>query len=751
LDQEACKVFLEGLRNNAGVFTVETYESILRQFVGEVTDSKQAANQEIFAENDGDQLTASVPPAPATLEPNRTANNHTIDLSYFEKRLDDRVKIPLNVEVIWNEQSYAAQTRDISKSGLQLRLKSTIDIRKNDLVRINVAPAVDRQLEQPELNYRVVRVRHLLHDMLVALQCIESEAKDGLMAIFDHINASVQAALSERNDPEDAMLSTRALLAERFYMRSTSIVPFFMFECGEDVSPLRIIFGNQVNMRHLVAFRNSQGHYDFSSLVTPKRINLLTRLALRDSKADTLIAVYRSHEHSAPQVIADLECKNHKHWCRLLIRSADQPDFRVFKVVARLAHQPVKSRIENALEPFADKGDESVRKMLKVAKTLSIVGALIDVSEQMNNWIRSGCSLDHSADEHAIICCDKEQPLAPPQLVPIRYIQENRCEDRFLGRMQVEVSIAGRVFPGVTRDVSVHGMSVIIDNPDIAVLNERQATISFPKLVAQSSSLARFQGAFRNVPAELVGGPADGEQLLRFKISDVAKGHQFTKAFSGILAKSQSKLNLDASHILRAATSRLYSTIFIETSPTLQVFIFRNAQNEWHCKFGKTTFPTPLIDFLEVADGKFDFSFLTMNGRLSRVIQQLSVSGSSELTLYLCKKRHGDAPSFDIRSLADFEISSEAARREFVHHAMDHDFRCVKVVVTHPSIPPEAEINQAVKRLSTISLSKSERLKAEFDSLIAIGDVVDITGLVAGPWSEESVDNDAGEVSTIDN
>jgi hypothetical protein len=432
------------------------------------------------------------------------------------------------------------------------------------------------------------------------------------------------------------------------------------------------------------------------------------------------------------------------------MRSADQPDFRVFKIVARLAHQPVKMRLEHALEPFTDKADECVRKLLEVAKTLSIVGALIDVTEQMSNWIRSSCSNDLSSYEDTIICCDKEQPLAPPQLVPIHYIQENRSEDRFLGRMQVEIDIAGRPYLGITRDVSPHGLSVDFENPDIAIFNERQATISFPKLDAKSSSLTRFQGIFRNVPAELVCRPDDGKQLLRFKISDAPKGHQFSKAFSGILEKHQSNLSLETSHIFRVATSRFYSSIFIESSSTLPVFIYRNAQGDCYYRFGKTTYPTPLIDFLEVADGKYDFSFLTNSGRLQRIMQQLSASGSSELTLYLCKERHKDAPLFDIRSLAEFEIDNNATLHEFVHHAMDHDFRCIKVVVTQPDVPPKAEIEQAINRLSQLSPRKSERLKAEFDNLIAIGDVVDITGLVAESWLKEPTVSATDEVSTIE-
>jgi hypothetical protein len=750
LDQESLKVFLEGLRNNTGVFTVETYETILRKFVGGDINPNQIETERVCAANDSELLLSSVLATASSQNSDSAIDKNTIDLSYFEKRREERIKITLNVNAIWMQQSYAAQTRDISKSGMQLRLKVPIDVSVNDTISVNLAPSSERELDQPILHYRVVHVRHLLQDTLLSLESIDNRTKDGLSVISDLIISSSKTSLTKQNDPGDALLSAQALLAERYYMRSTSILPFFMFECQEDESPLRIIFANQVNRRHLAAFKNSQGIYDFDSLVTPKRIKLLTRLALRDSKADTLIAVFRSHLHSEPQVIADLECKNHKHWSRLLMRYVDQREFRVFKVVARLAHQPVMVRLENALEPLPDNVDERARRLLEKAKTLSVVGSLIDVTEQMSNWIRSENCYDLRSCEDMIICCDKEKPLAPPKLVPINYIQENRCEDRFLGRMQVEVSIADRVFQGVSRDVSAHGLSVKIDDPDVSFINQPHATLSFPKLEARNLGLVRFQGVYRDVPAELVGGPSDGERLLRFKISDVDKGRLFSKSFSEFLVKRRSGLSLDESHIMRAFKSRIYSSIFIESSSTLPVFIYRNSHDSLTCRFGRTTCPTPLMDFLEIADGKFDFSFISNSNRLQRITQQLSVSGSSELTIYLCKERLKDAASFKIRSLAAFEIDDEDTLGEFVQHAMEHDFRSVKVILTKPDIPPIAEIEQAVARLSQLSPSRSKRLTAEFEKLIAIGDVVDITGLAAETGSEEQTVSDTDELSTIE-
>ncbi|MET0110041.1 MAG: PilZ domain-containing protein [Candidatus Thiodiazotropha sp.] len=746
LDPEAHQLFLDGLKKNAGVFTVETYESILRQVAGEVTKSAQISNT---GSRDGE--TAGSQTVPISLTSNafvsdRAVNSLAIDLSYFEKRVYDRFKISLNMDVIWNGQTYEAETRDISQSSLQLRVKTPIDISESDLVRVDVMPSVGRQLDHPELDYRVVRIRRLLNDTLLALQCIESDAKDGLTVISDHIKTSTKKSLAEQTDPEDAMLTAQALLAERFYMRSTTILPFFIFECQDGESPLRIVFGNQVNQRSLNAFGNSQGNYDFTSLVTPKRIKLLTRLALRDSKADTLMAVYRSPEHAEPQIIADLECKNYKHWCRLLTQYSDQPGFRVFKIVARVARRPVEMRIEDALEPLPDQSDKFVRKLLMDAIALSIVGAMIDVTDQVPNW-RHDDGFDCNLYEEPVIYDDDQQSHEPPQMVPIHYIQENRSEDRFLGQMQVEVDVAGRLYLGRTRDVSAHGLSVEIADSNLALVSERGATITFPKLEARSSSLARIKGTFRNVPAEIVGGPADGERLLRLKISDVGKGRQFSSAFSGFLEKRQSGLLLETSHSLRAATSRLYSSIFIESSSTLPVFIYRRSQNDWTFRLGITASPSPLVSYFEVADGEFDFSVLAMNGRLQQIMQEVIEQGSAEIILYLSKERRGTIPEFEIESLAEFEIVDETQRNKFLHHAMNHDFRCVKIVVNHPDVPPKAEVEQAIDRLVQLSPGRCERLKADFDNLIAIGDVIDITGLVEDVWNETPAPGAAEDTS----
>ena len=735
LDPAGRLLFVEGLKCNAGVFTVETYESILAHYKG--------ADDERGGEYGADRLSAARnAPLPAgavsahcPVEPKGALHSLVFDLAYFEKRVFDRLRLTLSVRLLRGGTAVPAETRDVSVSGLQLRVRTPLEVREGDRVRVDVSPATDRALEMPELDYRVVHIRRLLSDTLLALQCEENEPKDGLNVIAEQVASASEAAADEQLDTEDALLTARALLAERFYMRSTTILPFFVFEDRTGRPPLRIIFSNRVNQQSVQAFETSPGQYDFHSLVTPKRIKLLQRMAVRDSRADTLIAVFRRPHDQVPQVRADLECKNHKHWCRLLAEHADQPGFRVFKVVARLARRSVAMRLEDAVGPLAEQHDDLARKLLKEASTLSIVGALIDVTAQVRGWRLNAFIPDQRSREDSVECVEDQRPVPSPHLVPVHYIQENRSEPRFLGEMRVEVRTADRIFAGETRDISAHGLSIAVADPGIAVESGQTIAVTFPSLEADCSGLARIQRTFRDVPAEIVGGLSNGKHSLQLRIGDEPKGRRFASALSSYLAKWRSSLRMETSHALRAATSRLYSSIFVESASTLPVFIYREATAGWSFRLGLVPSPSPLTHFFEVADGEFDFGVLGDNGRLDRLMQQVSERGSGEVTLFLHKERRRDAPAFVLRSLDDSEIIDRAFRRSFVRQALEHEFRCVKIVVNRPDVPPQAEIGQAIDRLARLSPRKSERLKADFENLIAIGDVVDVTGLVEDTWT----------------
>ena len=435
--------------------------------------------------------------------------------------------------------------------------------------------------------------------------------------------------------------------------------------------------------------------------------------------------------------MADLECKNHKHWCRLLLQHADQPDFRVFKVVARRAQKPVAMRLADAVRPLSQHDNELLNRLLLDANALSIVGALIDVTDIIKGWNLEAYGADTDSEETPLHDYDDTRALPSPLLVPVRYIQENRSEPRYLGQMRVKIHLTDKVVAVETQDLSVHGMSVVVSDPSIEVKSGQSIAITIPHLEARSKGMARLKGVFRMVPAKVVGVLADksGGKRLRIRVSNDAEGDRFTTAFSEYLAQRESQLPIDKSHAMRAATSRLYSSIFIESSSTLPVFIYQKFDKDWGYRLGLVSSPSPLTNFFEIADGEFDFSAIGSQDRLVRLMQRVKEHGRAELTLYVQKIRQREAPTFVIRSLADDEVSDTMPRDAFVHQALNHDFRCMRLVVSAPDIPPQLEIEQAIDRLVHLSPGKSERLKAEFSRLVAIGDLADVTGQVEDIWT----------------
>jgi hypothetical protein len=408
----------------------------------------------------------------------------------------------------------------------------------------------------------------------------------------------------------------------------------------------------------------------------------------------------------------------------------------VFKLVARHAHRPTPMRLYDAVEPLTAHADDLAEALLRDAGSLHIAGALIDVTPQIRGWRLDTRAAEGAAETDPNQCHADPRALPPPQVLPIRYIQENRSETRFRGRVPVAIHAAGETYQGETRDLSAHGLSVVPADAGVPLGEGAALEVTFPSLESKGSTLDRMRGTFREVPTEVAGAVPGEEPRLRLRVIDDRRGRRFANGFAELVTQRRSRLAKEVSHALRAATSRLYSSIFVESSSTVPLFVFPGSAGDWSFKLGLVPSPAPIVGFFEIADGVLDFSPLGLDGRLDRLMRQVAQAGSAEIAVYLYKERRTDRPGFVLRSWADGDTADEAARRAFIRRALGQDFRCVKMAVARPAMPPAAEIEQAVDRLTRLSPAKGQRLTAEFANLQAIGDLVDITGLIQDFWVE---------------
>lgn len=738
LDARSRKRFLEGLKQCAGVFTVATYEQIL--------DDNQAISGALPMQTAGRarELRRNLPEAakragifvPTRQQPQQSAvHSSAFEFGYFEKRTHDRVKHTLPILLLIDERVVPAETRDLSYDGMQVRSKIQPGLTQGDRVRVRISPVVagadwgrDEAAE-----YQVVRVTSLLDDTILALHRIEKTPNKNVDYLRQLVASKSAADGRQRKlDSEDALLTSYSLLAERFYMRSSSIIPFFLFRPDDQrPTPYSLVFSNPHNIAGLRAFERSRGAYDFSILVEENFTQLLRKLAHRESQADVVLAVHRPQPDAGPVIRTNNDYRKTAAWHRYLARHMDEPGFRVFKVAARRIHRPISLRVLSDLDSLSIHSTDLAERLLCESEKLVIAGALIDVTEQIRGWNLTACQSEPAGDEGA------GAPSPPPtstsarttEVWPISYIEENRREPRFLSQMAAECETANGRFSCKARDISVHGLSLVCATPPPLQAGD-QLRVSFPHIKAGAHQPGLWRKAYRNIPFQVVAIDEGRPVTLRLRQIEGRRGRLFASSFQKYLEKRKHRLPLELSHLVRSAASRFYSSVFIESTATVPVFIFERPRSKprYAIKAGIPMSPSYLAGFFEVAEAEFDFQAFGAERRLEKLLREVSSRGSAETVLLLQKEQ--------IPGMARFRIGIVDARGPrsvdyFTNRPAGENMCCVKLVACKPQAPPSPEVEQAISRLHNFSKPKTDELRTEFANLVAIGDLVDVTGQLA--------------------
>ena len=726
LDATALEKFKEGLERNNGVFTVGDYEKILHAY--------HASNPD--AETLNSQASRSDPFSEIGINPSgihqTTGPSSVFELDYFEKRLEgDRVKHDMPVLLLYNALAIPAETRNISCLGLKVRAKTTIQVQTGDLINIRIHPTLVSDKKLPGARYRVVKVESLLHETILSLSCEEDISNETVNYFQQIVSSYTEKSLTPYNlDAEDALLTSYSTLAERYYMRSSTIIPLFLFKTSSKNAPLKIVFSNQNNLQSLAAFETSPGNYDLSPLAKHSFFKLLAKLAHRDSQADALLAIHRSKSSAQPITVIQSEFKECDDWYRFLSDHIDQSGFIVFRVVARHIHSPNSRRILSDIDQLATNSTYLAEKLMKEAEDLYIVGSLVDVTEQVRSWDLTQFQSDNPSDIPEInIFNEAPKPLHAPEIWPVSFIEENRTENRFIGQIRINIDLGGVNYSARTTDISTSGLSIISDDPDIPVEPGAKLLISFPDLKKGSRLIKNIRTSYRDIPYEVVAVERGNQTLLRVTYPSGGQSNRFLRTISSFIKQHRSKLPIELSHLYRSAASRFYSSHFVASSGTIPVFLLqKNTGPQLTTKIGIVQSPSCLNGFFEVAEGEFDFSILSEQGRLKKLVTKIEKDGRAELALFLYKERIPGTNRFRILQVEEHKVDKGRLQTCFVNCFFATDFRYIKLVASRPQSPPSVEIEQVIERLQNAPKSKTNKLLSDFSKLVAIGDIVDVTG-----------------------
>lgn len=730
LDDDSRDYFLTSLQQNNGVFTVENHEQILRR-LGDLPEAGTNTGAEKLTKWQSQSAFSSEKPwtsraASRTKDPS-AVHSSAFEFGYFEKRSSARIKHTLPLLLILDDRMIPAETRDISESGLQIRTKVPLKVVKGDNVAIRVSPVTGADAAPgSEALYQIVRATSLLGDTILALKCIEK----GTNRTVDYLQqlVAINSSNDKKNklDLEDALLTSYSLLAERFYMRSSSAIPFFLFEVSKSEGPIRLLFSNPSNQKLLQIFELKDGQHDLSMLADHSFLKLVKTLASRDSKVDILVALHRpSPDEPLAYRFSNLQGPGIE-WLRYLADYKETPGFRVFKVVGRPVHRPVPRRVRNDLDKLSAHSTHLAERLLQESDRLIIAGALHDVTAQIQEWSLEAYRSSATAKVAVTKLQYAEVSDKMPEVIPISFVEENRREPRFVSQLVVACKGNNGKFGGRAKDISAHGLSLVCDTPPPVEAGDR-LRISFPNIKAGARLLNLSLSTYQDIPFEVIAVDVRTPTTLRLRQIDSWHGRRFVKAFQKYLDKRRDKLPLELSHLVRSSASKYYSSVFIESTATIPVFIFErpNQKPRYAIKAGIAQSPGYLASFFEVAAGEYDFQAFGECSTLTKLLLRLRHQRSVETELMLRKEKIPGTARFRLH-IVDWPMSTTASN--FVNRAAGDDFCCVKLVVCKPQMPPAPEVEQAISRLENYSETKTEELKSEFTNLVAIGDLVDITG-----------------------
>jgi hypothetical protein len=524
-------------------------------------------------------------------------------------------------------------------------------------------------------------------------------------------------------------LTTNSLLLERYYTQSTNAIPLFLVQDSQNRIRLRVLCINENNQNDLQAFETLPGEYDFSSLSQPQRIEKLYQLAQKGGRDDSLIAVYRPSPDAAPQVIADYDYDYGRNWYHLIATKRRQKYFHVYKVLLRPVFRPDSRRIMQDLKRLTDKSPQLSQQLLREADTLVAAGCLFNIDTQVAGWSLPAASAVNVPRLPPTKQADLQVESATPVLLDMGYLEKYRSEDRYTYPLPVVIESKKKRYETKTRDFSVHGLSLYVEGSDVTFVEGESIRTSFPNLKISSGVFGMRRRKLDDIPYEVMGWEKGGRKILRLRLMDSSKKEDLVNAMTKIIELNPERLTLDLSDSVKAASSSLYSALAAESTATLPLLISRDkTSHRFKVQIGMPDHPGTIADFFEVADGEFDFRALYDAQRIAHLTQHLHTSNDCcEQTLYLYKQPIQERARFEIHAAIESEFADSAEKYAFIRRAMEHDYRFVKLRVSPPRIPPPAALDMILEPLRDYSPVRATELATEYEQLIAVGDLLDIT------------------------
>jgi c-di-GMP-binding flagellar brake protein YcgR len=757
LDEISLQMFEQGLRANAGVFTVGTFEAIMggahtlqaQQSSCEHADRRHRESQQRRLERaqasarepggEDIELSAAAPPAD-------TENAQMLPLGYFRKRVHPRLLYACPVTLEHANERNQGISRDISVSGLRVHVKGLTALRVGQDISVSFRdlPTVSGEADAERVPYRIVSIEVREAETAVCLQRTQLHKPTGFSKRIETMIEQHQRKY--KLDPEDEYQSVLSWLYERSYTQSTSQVPLYVERTEAGELCVQAVAMSESNAQLLRFFCTDADNYNFTPLCLPQRLRQL------DAGGSYVLAMYRQrgeHDHCMRiHSAADIEYGDTGKFQRFVAYALQQAEHCIVKVHAGAvpALAIADKKIDEVSQRLQYKSETQMMELRARLQRLRLVGCMVDMTGFFSTAVKLrgglgdtdllawvGGELRRLNSGEVIERAELADEFLRPDLIRFGYV-ERRREDRYLAETRVEIRLAEKSFNGMSKDISTRGMRIQL---------EQQADVKpGTTLRVGLVSLQQKKSAtnLMDIPYRVVN-TCESETGTVLMLERILGGKQegLKEFFVELITKNQHKLGVDVGDIWGATVSRVYESLLAMNAPGIPFFLARNQEGGAHLQFvGVPESGSPLLEYFRVNDA-LDFRWLNearMVTALYDAVQiQLRLSRNTgeaaapfELEVYLYKEHDELKGETFIHAASELDFSSEHQRNTFLEQfATFTDWRCVRVVAGFSQPLDENTVDRAIEPVREQAKHRAIRLSDLVHSLVGYGELIDIS------------------------
>lgn len=762
LDDISFQMFEQGLREHKGVFTVGTFEAIVggahtlhaqenaREMAAKRREEIEQRRLERARAAAVERAIAAGNEQPVS-ETDVTAefvdNPDILPLGYFRKRKHPRLQYACTVSLQRGNIKSSGVTRDISVSGMQIRIKGLTTFRKGQevMVTLHGLPGEDSKSGPMRVIYTVVDIQERESETALFLARQDTGRPPGFSPLIEGLIERYR--VKYKLDVDDEFQSVLCWYYERCYAQSAYQIPFFVErddKCEPRVQAVAMSEGNS----HLARFFcTDSDNYNFTPICLPQRLNRL------QEHASYILAMYRQRGdgdqcmriHSA----ADFECSSADAFHDLVRYALAQSEHCIVKV--HVSRSPALSVPETKLDEVSQRlQHKSETQMVALRERLGrlhLVGYIADVTQDFHQalgasngapdvgglgaWVGSELRsiVDGAVREKTAISPESLRP----ELIRFGYV-ERRREDRYLAETRVDVDTGNRSLHGVSKDISTRGMCVKCDE-QVTLARGAPVKVGLVSLQQKKTSTNLM-----NIPYRVVNSrnEDDGTLLMLERVLGASR-EGLKEFFVELITKNQHKLGVDIGDIWGATVSRVYEAVLALNVPTLPFFLARSAEGGAQLQFvGVPESGNPLLKFFQV-EGGYDFRCLTERRiilALYDAVQILARQNRSsderptpfEIELYLYKEFDELVGQSFIHMATELDFSSDAGREAFLMKLPEYDdWRCMKVVATFIQHLDEKTFDKMTEPVRAQSRHRAVRLAELAHAFVGYAELLDFT------------------------